>query len=180
MHRPTLPGTQRRTCTWSPGTARTGALKNWLSWNRTSRNRTRTRSRLAWRGWPDRRLIHRTRSGVRNNHSRRRRLRTSRDNWSCRSRCYRSRRLSNGLRNRRTWSRRLRHGRGSSRRTNRTRRNRHRWRHRNRSRRRSDWRRWNRKCRPDSCRWNDNSGCRCCRNWRQRRSHNRRGRHYGW
>jgi hypothetical protein len=77
MHRTALSRTQRRTRTRS---CRTGALKNRLSWNWSTRRRTagggtirNGLSRLNRRG-----LIHRTWSGLRNDHARPRRLRTSR------------------------------------------------------------------------------------------------------
>ena len=77
MHGAALAWTQRWTI---GGRARSRALKNWLSWHRTSWRRThggsRGRSGGSCRcGGPQGRLIYRTRTRLRNDHSRRRRCR---------------------------------------------------------------------------------------------------------
>ena len=86
MHGPALAWTQRWTI---GGRARTGALKNWLSWHRTSWRRAHCGSRgssdgACRRGWPQGRFIYRTRTRLRNDHSRRRHCRghrCARDGW---------------------------------------------------------------------------------------------------
>ena len=174
MHRPTLSRAQWRTSTWSRSTTRTGALKNWLPGHRTSRNRTRSRSRLSgWRGGPDRRLVDRTRSCMRDDHARGRHLRTRRGNWSRWFCCYRNCWLwrCGGRRRHGTRSRCLGHRRRCNRRSNRACRNRHRLLCRSRSWRLNNWRRWSGKCRPDSRLRNDDPWC-----WRRDRSGRRRRR----
>ncbi len=84
MHGPALARTQRRTI---GGRARTRALENRLSWHRTSWCRTDGSSRggsggTCRRGRPQGRLIHWARSGLRNNHSRRRHYRLCGGDWS--------------------------------------------------------------------------------------------------
>ncbi len=166
MHWPTLAGTKRRTRRPS-ASSRRAALKNWLTWNGTSRSgahsATDWNSRLhrRWCG-PDWSLIHRTRSSLRNNHARcrrrrrrwprcdRRRRRCTRRNRRRSSDCYRGR-LTDRLR---------RNGRRSDRAN----------------------RRRTRPCRSGRCgnsrsRWNwwrDWAGRNRCCGWRNRRS--RRGR----
>ena len=83
VHGTALAGTQRPGRT-SAGHLRTRTLKNWLAGHRTSGRGTHGPGGRAGlrrrRNWPGRRsLIHRTRSGLRHNHSRRGRLRWSRN-----------------------------------------------------------------------------------------------------
>ena len=127
MHGPAFARTQRRTI---GGGARSRALENRLSWHRTSWRRThgssRGRSRSACRrGWPQGRLIHRTRPGLRDDHSRRRRCRRrwcARGGWSgshgwwrCRRRWGPSRRRHHGRWTAgRNWRRRRCNGRSRS------------------------------------------------------------------
>jgi hypothetical protein len=159
MHRPTFSRTQRRTSSRSGGAARAGALENRLARHWSSRNRTRGCSPLSgWRSWPNRRLIDRTRSGVRHDHARRRRLRTRWRNGSRWFRCHRSRWLWRRSRrsHHRSWSRSLSHRRRRSRQMGGTRRSWHRW---GCPRGRwwlSNWWRWSRECRPNSRRRHDN------------------------
>jgi hypothetical protein len=149
MHRPTLARTQQRTRTRSRSTTRTRALENWLPWHWTSRNRARSRSLSARRSGPYRRLVHRTRPRMRDDHARRRCLRTlcNRSRWS---RCCWWRWLWRGsnCRRHRSWRCGLCHRRRRGRRV--CGRSRH-WHRRGRcSRRRwlDNWWRRNGKCRP--------------------------------
>jgi hypothetical protein len=103
MHRPTLAGTQRRTGrtrSASPCGRRWPSLKNRLAGHRTSRDGPHCTangySGLHWRSWTNRRLIYRPWPGLRNDHTRRWRLRSSRTlhNWGrrrCGSRNHRGR-----------------------------------------------------------------------------------------
>ena len=165
MHGATLAGTKRRT-RHTRGSACHGraALKNRLAGNWTPRYGTRSagdgNSGLhRRRSWPQRSLVHRTRSGLWNDHARRWRWRSR---WTGRNRgpCRRTRRNN--------W----RHGRERS--LGRS------WRHHQTCRHaggRSGRRRWNRRRyrrrrdHTSSLRWGRNDGP-----WRHNRSYRRRGR----
>jgi hypothetical protein len=98
MHWTTLAGTQRTRRT-STGNRRSRTLKNWLTWHWTSGRGTHSPCRRAGlcnrSRWPGRRsFVHRTRSRLRNNHSRSRRLRSchiGRRRWRTRRSCRRLR-----------------------------------------------------------------------------------------
>jgi len=77
MHRPPFAGTQRRTRR-SRRLRPCRALKNWLSRHRTPRCRPRRCSRRGFSRHRQRRFIHRSRSSLRHDHSRRRRNRSRR------------------------------------------------------------------------------------------------------
>ncbi len=183
MHGTTLTRTQ-----WPGRTSarnrRTRTLKNWLSRHGTpghgthrSRRRTGLCDRCHRTRW--RSFVHRTRSGLRNDHARRRRLRRTCNHWRSRTR--------RGRRNlRRGWRRRRNHG-GRSRRHRGTRRCHSRRRDCNHARsggwnHGSRWLlRWRRNhFRPRSrgrrfrCRNHRRRGRRC-RSWRWRRNHRLRG-----
>jgi hypothetical protein len=177
MHRPPFSWAQWRTRPRSRSTARTRALENWLPWHRTSRDRARSRSLSARRSRPDRRLVYRTRPRMRNDHARRRHVRTL-SNRSRRFRCCRWRLWRSSRRCcRRSWRRSLCHRwryrlclRGWSRHWDRWGRcGRHRW--------VDNWRRRSGKRRPyGRLRNNDPRRRRGGRNGRRRRSFHRRNR----
>jgi hypothetical protein len=138
MHRSALTRTERRTrC--SRRLRPCGTLKNWLPGNRSSRRRTRRHTAGSSRrsGRWQRRLVHGARSGLRHDHSRRRR------NWSCWPRGRRARHLRDICRRRRSAanmghrSRSRNSGRNGDRRRRRTARGRHHVRGRGRRRHRS-------------------------------------------
>ena len=81
MHRSPFTRTKRRTRSWRLRPCR--ALKNWLSWHRSSRRRPRRCTRRRRSRRRQRRLVYRARAGLRHDHSRR---------WRNRSRWLRGRR----------------------------------------------------------------------------------------
>jgi hypothetical protein len=173
MHRPTFSRTQRGPCTRSRSTAWARTLENWLTWYRTSGHGTCRRSRLGgWRNGPGRRFVYRTRSGLGDDHARRRRM----HNWSCWFRCHWTWRLWRRDRSgrNRCWRRGLQYRWRRGRRIHRARRNR---RHRgcgSRCRRLCNGRRGNRKCRTNR-RCRDDNPRRRNRHGRGHRGRGRRG-----
>jgi len=199
MHRTALTRSQRRTRrTDSSRPLRARALENRLSGHRTTGRRTHRpcwRSCLCYRSsrtrW--RRFVHRTWPGLRNNHSRRRRLRRCRSRWRRRTRnrrCRRRRGCGRGGNRRRCWRRRHYHcdrwrrrwtrcgGRGRRRNHNSGLFNKRGRNHRPGRRRwcdrRRHWSRWSRCRRCRLCRRRHNHGLSCDR-WRSRTNRRRRG-----
>jgi|HubBroStandDraft_6_1064221.scaffolds.fasta_scaffold159713_2 hypothetical protein len=191
MHRPALARTQRwARCTRRSARHRRTPLKDWLPRHRPSRYGTiqpanwNSGLHRRWRR-SQRSLVHRSRSGLRNNHARHRRLRSNRTrrNGSRRrsARGYGGRRCRRGnlchRRRRRRTCRRCAHGRGWNRRRGYRRRNHRTWN--NWSRRSSRHRRCRRCHRRLRYRRRNHwpahaSGWRCCRrsmcHWRHHRT----------
>ena len=89
MHRPALAGAKRRTWpTYAWRALRPRTLEDWLAGNGASGSRThRAGGRTGLCRWCDRTrrrsFVHGARSGLRNNHARRWRLRRTRGDWRC-------------------------------------------------------------------------------------------------